>query len=446
MDKKIKEVFCKSFNIEDDGQIEVLAFNSIPQWDSLGHVKLIMGIGSCFNMKIPPRDIPSLNSYSKIYQYINNFFGRLTNSKTEVSGPIVNRGLKETYYDVSSICLIDQEKGLFYRGIHIEKLVNLSFEKVAFLILNNNLPSEQGLSSVKESLFAGMHLNSIQESIIEGYSFLPIGSILLMILASENGNFNEEDFSHSSFRLIGLMAACICFHYNVLNNTPKKIPLERLNFSENFCYMLGLDKLPFFEKVCSVMNKDFILHAEHESNASTFSARIAASTESDVISCIMSAICAFSGDLHGGALIKINEQLDYLANLSTEDINKVLKSRLENSKPIYGFGHRVYINEDPRSFIYRNVLTSLENDFVLDKSLETIKIMEDVVSSYSSIGLKPNVDLFCCVLYRTLNIKKDYFISFFILSRIIGWLSHIKEQKNNNVLIRPRLLYNGKLE
>ena len=444
MDKKIKEVFCQTFNIEDNGQIESLMFNSISQWDSLGHVKLIIGIGSYFNVKIPPKDIPSLNSYSKIHQYICNSFDDSNNKKVEISDSIVNRGLKEIYYDLSSICLIDQEKGLFYRGIHIEELINLSFEEVAFLILNNKIPSENELESIKKSLLSGMRLKPTHINIIKEYSFLPIDSLLIMILGSERSSFDEGDFSHSAFKLIGLIASCICFHYNILNNTSKSIPSESLGFAGNFCYMLGLDKIPAFEKICSVVNKDFILHAEHESNASTFSARIAASTESDVISCIISAICAFSGDLHGGALTKINEQLDYLSNLSPGQANEVLKLRLENSKPIYGFGHRVYVGEDPRSIVYRNILNSLEDYFVLDKSLETIKIIEDVVSSYSSVGLNPNVDLFCCVLYRTLNIKESYFVSFFIVSRVIGWLAHIKEQKNNNVLIRPRLLYSEK--
>jgi citrate synthase len=218
-------------------------------------------------------------------------------------------------------------------------------------------------------------------------------------------------------------------------NVPE--PRDDLNFAENFLYMFN-GNLPGKEEA-DVMHRIMILHADHGFNASTFAARVTASTNADMYSAVTTAIGTLRGPIHGGASQKVMEMLDDIG--LEEEVEEYIYGLLGEGKKIMGFGHRVYRAEDPRTKHLRNIVQNLCNQKrTMDLNSKCISI-EEIVHQRKNIY--PNVDFYAAVAMDALGIPKEYYTPFFASSRIVGWVAHIIEQYEDAVLLRPLSNYVG---
>ncbi|MGT2787398.1 citrate/2-methylcitrate synthase, partial [Streptococcus loxodontisalivarius] len=216
-------------------------------------------------------------------------------------------------------------------------------------------------------------------------------------------------------------------------------PRSDLGFAANFLYMLKGEEASDLE--IEAMNKALILHADHELNASTFAARVCASTLTDIYSCVTTAIGALKGPLHGGANERVFDMLSEIREQG--DVEAYLSEKLASQEKIMGFGHRVYKTVDPREVYLREMAGALTegtaNQDLFDISQEIEFFMKE------KKGLIPNVDFYSATVYHVLGIDSSIFTLIFAMSRVSGWIAHIQEQQKNNKLIRPRSQYQGAL-
>lgn len=437
--KKIREAFANVFNLPQE-DVEMLAYGDIPQWDSLEHIKLMIEIGRLTNYKIPHHDFPKLSSFKSIETYILSNIEPLSKKVSSDEFPKIYYGLKEVYYDTSEICLIDTKRGLFYRGKEINDLANnFSAEEVFYFLIMSKFPSPKDLKDVREIFSSSFVLDSKDIFLIENYLKFGIVNLLKVYLSTENYTISTlENYKNYSFSLLGKMAALIIGVQNRLNNQ------QMLKNSGSIAYNIASAFYPKDIKIATeFFNKDLIIHAEHESNASAFTARIATSAQASVNSSLSAAMDTFSGHLHGGAIDKIYDQFELLDTLDDDSLKKFAKKKWDEKKPIYGFGHRVYVDEDSRSLIYKSVIKTMKKKNIYNSSMKTADLLESYVRTISQGTLNPNVDFYCSVAYKSLAIPQEFHLPLFIISRSIGWLSHIWEQHKKNTLIRPRLHYVG---
>jgi citrate synthase len=214
-------------------------------------------------------------------------------------------------------------------------------------------------------------------------------------------------------------------------------PDPDMNEASNFLYMLT-GKKPS-ASAAHVMDVALILHADHELNASTFAARVTASTLSDLHSAIVSALCTLKGPLHGGANQAVMRTLEKIGDV--EDVVPYVRSALERKEKIMGFGHRVYKEGDPRARWLKRMSQELAEETGNSKWFEISRAMEEEVRA--SKGLLANVDFYSASVYTYLGIPRDLFTPIFAMSRVAGWIAHVLEQYADNRLIRPRAEYVG---
>jgi citrate synthase len=223
----------------------------------------------------------------------------------------------------------------------------------------------------------------------------------------------------------------------IRNGQEPVAPKTDLSFAANFLYMLS-GKLP--EDIEEeAFNKALVLHADHELNASTFTARVAVATLSDVYSGVTAAIGALKGPLHGGANEQVMKMLTEIG--SVENVESFINEKLANKEKIMGFGHRVYRKGDPRAKHLREMSRKLTKIRGEEKWYDMSVKIDEIVTGQKN--LPPNVDFYSASVYHSLNIEHDLFTPIFAVSRTSGWLAHILEQYSNNRLIRPRAEYIG---
>jgi citrate synthase len=257
-------------------------------------------------------------------------------------------------------------------------------------------------------------------------------------LYDENANDNSRESNQlKAIKLQTQSPTLIAAFARIREGKEPVAPLKNVSIAHNFLYMLtGEEPDPIAVRA---LDQALVLHADHELNASTFSARVTIATLSDIYSGVTSAIGTLKGPLHGGA----NEAvMIMLAEIGTLDqAEPYILKKLANKEKIMGFGHRVYKNGDPRAKHLQNMsrqLSILKGDSTLyDISVK----VEQLVTSQK--GLKPNVDFYSASVYTMLGIPRDLFTPIFAISRLSGWTAHILEQLEDNRLIRPRAEYTG---
>ncbi|PAF48645.1 2-methylcitrate synthase [Helicobacter sp. 12S02232-10] len=344
----------------------------------------------------------------------------------------------------SAICTVGTGHGLNYRGYDIYELAALSeFEEVAYLLIFGNLPKKSELQTFKHKLKAA---RALPNALKEGLKLIPkdahpmdvmrTGCSLLGCVEKEKPDFsNQEDIA---IRLLGIFPSILAFwHHYHLNQTEIDTQSEQDCIAGYFLEKLHLK--PPKELWIKAMNVSLILYAEHEFNASTFTARIVTSTLSDTYSAITAAIGALRGPLHGGA----NEAaMDLIAEFSTpEEAFKGVQKKLAQKAKIMGFGHRVYVKADPRNVVIKEWSKKLAQD-VGNKIIYPIsEAIEKLM--WEEKKLFPNLDFYSASTYHFMGIPTAYFTPIFIMSRTAGWLSHIFEQRQDNRLIRPSSEYIG---
>lgn len=350
----------------------------------------------------------------------------------------------------SAICTCGTGHGLNYRGYDIYDLAeHCEFEEVAYLLLREKLPNKAELESFKKELIAA---RSLPKELKEVLKLLPKDAHPMDIMrtaCSTLGCLEREEYDvfKASFpnqqkigtRLLGIFPSVLTFwhHYHARG---KEISTESKQDSIAGYFLESLHQKEPKELWVKAMHASLILYAEHEFNASTFTARVITATMSDVYAGITGAIGALRGPLHGGA----NEAaMDLIEEFKTpEQATQGILDKLARKDKIMGFGHRVYVEKDPRNVVIKAWSKRLSEDVKDTKGLYPIsEAIEKVM--WDQKKLFPNLDFYSASAYHFMGIPTPYFTPIFIFSRTAGWLAHIFEQRGNNKLIRPSSQYTG---
>lgn len=424
------------------------SYQSISEWDSFRHVNLMLKLEKEYGVRINERDILKLTSVNAIEKFINSFTlpNRATeSSEQELEARNIHRGLNGIYFDNTTITSIDGEKGkLLYRGYEIEEIAQLSnYEEICYLLIFGSLPTATELEIFKKSLIKKRNISYATLEFISRFNQLSFIDLLKSFLSTFS---LLETQGHSSLEigldLISKLPLVVGYQKCLRENLAIPSIDPTASFAKSFLSLI-IGREPSEESV-RMLEQVMIIHADHGSNASSFVARVAASTGTNFYSAIVAAISTFSGELHGGALEKVIKMLDEIG--CRDNVSAYIKKKIDNGRPIYGYGHRIYRTEDPRAKLMRELAKKISiahNDTQYFNILEAIN---DEMKAHTKYGVNVNVDFYAAVIYHFLGIPHDMFIAVFIISRVVGWTAQIMEQEANNILIRPRLNYIGRKE
>jgi citrate synthase len=362
----------------------------------------------------------------------------------------VREGLRDVVVASSSICIIDGEEGsLRYRGIDVGEFARHStYEETAYLLWFGELPTQVQLDKLSSRLIERRELDWSVKNVIKALprTLQPIEALRTIVSVLSCSDPQTNDYHHSAnidkaIHLTAKFPTILAYYQRHLEEQEFISPDPDLSHAANFLYMLrGQAPTPL---EAETMDLALVLMAEHDFNASTFAARVTASTLSDMYSAITTAIGTLKGPLHGGANQRTMEMMLKIGSL--ENVEPYIMSELEARRRIPGFGHRVYRKmADPRAAYFREKLQALcEEAGDMHWYDMAVKIVE-IVSQAK--GLYPNVDYFCGPVLYTLGIPMDLFTPIFATSRIAGWTAHMIEQYENNQLLRPLSNYVGERE
>jgi len=367
-------------------------------------------------------------------------------AKESAAASPVSTGLRGVIAASSSIGDVNGEKGeLIYQGLNIHDLATKStFEEVVFLLWNGRLPKQSELDELKRNIAASSELPERIVSLIKG---VPTGvdamdelrTIVsaLSFFDKTSRDLSRENSIKVATRLTAQFPVIVAAIGRARENLDPISPKPELSIATNFLYMLT-GKMPD-EFDAHVMDVALILQADHELNASTFTARVVAGTLADMYSCVTAALGALSGPLHGGANTAVMKTLLEIGSL--DRVEGFIKDALANKRKIMGFGHAVYRTEDPRATHLRRFSKAIGERKGDTKWYEMTAKIEQLMKSEK--GLLPNVDAYSASTYYMMGIPLDLYTPIFAISRISGWTAHILEQYADNKLIRPRAEYVG---
>ncbi|EJC1449011.1 2-methylcitrate synthase [Vibrio parahaemolyticus] len=361
--------------------------------------------------------------------------------KAELGGA----GLRGQSAGSTALCTVGKTgTGLTYRGYDITDLANnAQFEEVAHLLLRGHLPNQQELDAYKTHLLS---LRGLPTDLKQALELIPASAHPMDVMrtgCSMLGNLEQEmsfdEQLQSTERMLALFPAIICYWYRY-SHDGVRINTEDETEDSIGGYFLKLltDKAPS-ELHKQVMHCSLILYAEHEFNASTFAARVCASTLSDIHSCITAAIGTLRGPLHGGANEAAMEMIEDWQTPDEAEAN--IMQMLANKDKIMGFGHAIYRESDPRNALIKRWSEELSKQ-VGDTHLYAVSERVESVMKREK-GLFCNADFFHASAYHFMDIPTKLFTPIFVMSRLTGWAAHVYEQRANNRIIRPSADYTG---
>ena len=360
-------------------------------------------------------------------------------------------GLEDVVAGQSSICYLDGERGvLAYHGYDIHDLAHAergaSFEEVCYLLWHGRLPRRAELGDLQTQLVAARVL---PEPLVRAMRSLPRadGMDALRTLTSIAAHHDPDapDMSpaatyRKAVRLTGQMASLVATWGRMAQGAGAIDPDPALGHAANFLYMLTGQRPSGL--AARAFDVSLVLHADHELNASTFAARVAAATLTDIHSAIVAAIGTLKGPLHGGANAEVMKMLlDIGRDAGGERADAWVRARLARKEKISGFGHRVYRTEDPRATHLRRFSQLLGEKAGEPQWFALSQRIEQLVRAEKK--LYPNVDFYSASMFHALGIPIDLYTPIFAVSRVSGWTAHVLEQYSHNRLIRPRTDYIG---
>lgn len=355
-------------------------------------------------------------------------------------------GLQDVIAGVSEICFIDGQEGrLIYRGYDINDLVeNATFEEVAYLLWNGELPNATQLEELKKQI---AQYQTIPQEVFDVIGLIaskgtPMDALRTAVSLMKSYDEQGEDMTpeanyQKAIKLTAVIPVIIAAIERARTGLDIVQPKEGLSIAANFLYMLkGKEAEPVEVRT---MDAGLIMHADHEYNASTFACRVTAGTLSDIYSAVTSGIGTLKGPLHGGANTAVMEMLLEIGEL--DRVESYVEDKLARKEKIMGFGHRVYKTMDPRAVQLRQMSKELAERMGDEKWYAMTEKVFEVV--HREKGMWPNVDLFSASVYYVMGIELDLYTAIFAMSRVTGWTAHILEQYSNNRLIRPTSIYQG---
>ena len=362
----------------------------------------------------------------------------------------LHRGLQDVYLDRTETSFIDGKAGVLeYRGYSIHDLAGRStFEETAYLLLNGELPGKDQLAEFDAQLKASRQVPPQVYDVIRAVQNAhPMDALRTAASAAAVFDPDRHDNSDAAnlrkgIRLTAQFPTIVMAH-NAMRQGKKPVPPDlKLSHAANFLYMLnGEAPTP---DTARLLDKDFIIHAEHGVNASSFTARVVTGTSADFHSSITAAVAALSGPAHGGAAEDVMNMAIEIGE--PERAADYVKDLLARGGRVTGFGHRVYRVEDPRARHLREGVQRLSEERGEPKWFAILEAVVQAMQPYARRGIHVNVDFYAGAIYHLLGVPHDLFVPVFALGRVPGWTAQIAEQFKHNILIRPLLQYVGPRE
>lgn len=359
---------------------------------------------------------------------------------------MIQEGLEGVIATRARLSDVEGQTGrLSYCGYSIEDLAaNSTFEEVVYLLHNLRLPTEAELEELTALLARERELSHFLAGLIPTLAHHTSPMSMLRTSVSAASAYDPDGWDHSAeanarkaMRLIAKTPTLIAMYHRRRIGQKTVRPNPKLRHAANFLYMLlGEEPEPEDARALDVT---LVLHADHSMNASTFAARVIASTLADIFSAVTGAIAALKGPLHGGANEGAMKMLEEIG--SPERAERYVKERLARKERIMGFGHRVYRGADPRAEVLRTLSERIGVRKADTRWFEISAEIERVMAEEK--GLRPNVDLYAASVYHLLGIPTDLMTPVFALARMAGWTAHVREQYSDNRLIRPESEYIG---
>ncbi len=349
----------------------------------------------------------------------------------------------------SSISFVDGQQGILeYRGIRIEELAEKStFLETAYLLIWGALPTQEELAEFETEIRYHRRIKYRIRDMMKCFpetghpmDALQASAAALGLFYSRRALDNPAYIRKAVVRLLAKIPTMVAaFQLMRKGNDPVQ-PRDDLGYAANFLYMLNeREPDPFAAKVFDAC---LTLHAEQTMNASTFSARVTASTLTDPYAVVASAVGTLAGPLHGGANEEVIEMLEEIG--SVENVRPYLEELFRTKAKIMGFGHRVYKVKDPRATILQGLAEQLFAKYGDDQHYDiAVELEKAIEEKLGHRGIYPNVDFYSGLVYRKLGIPTDLFTPIFAIARVAGWLAHWKEQLGENRIFRPTQIYTG---
>jgi citrate synthase len=366
--------------------------------------------------------------------------------------PPFRPGLEGVPATQSAICSIDGNRGLLtYRGYPLEQLAqNSSFLETAYLLIWGELPTIFQLRDFEHDVQMHRRVSFRIRDMMKCFpasghpmDALQASAASLGLFYSRRALYDPQYIINAVVRLIAKIPTMVAAFQLIRKGQDPIQPRDDLPYGANFLYMLT-EREPD-PLAARIFDACLILHAEHSLNASTFSARVTASTLTDPYAVVASAVGTLAGPLHGGANEDVLDMLDQIG--SVEEVDSWLDRAIAQKQKIMGFGHREYRVKDPRAVILQGLAEELFQRFGYDNMYDVARRLEAVAADrLGPKGIFPNVDFYSGLVYRKLGIPRDLFTPIFAIARTAGWLAHWREQLGANRIYRPSQIYTGSLE
>jgi citrate synthase len=356
----------------------------------------------------------------------------------------IQRGLKGVYFDRSPCTFIDGKAGeLRYRGYSIHDLAEHStFEETAWLLLHGDLPTAGELKAFDAELKQARHLPDAIYDIIRtvkaGHPMDVLRTAVSALAAfdPETADTSKEATLRKGVRLTAQVPVIVAAHEQIRNGREPIAPDPSLGHAGNLLWMLR-GETPSADAT-QLMDRDLILHAEHGSNASSFTARVVVGTEANLHAAM---IAALSGPAHGGAAEDVMRMAKEIGDPSRAE--EYVRAKRKAGEAVTGFGHRVYRAEDPRARHMRAGVEKLSKEMGEPVWFEILQAVVKAMAPYARHGVNVNVDFYSGAVYHLLGLAHDLFVPIFAIGRVPGWTVQVLEQLESNILIRPLTLYTG---
>lgn len=447
----LEAVVCSALGLAPSYVADDLAYQSVSEWDSLGHVSLMLALESAYGTKISGDLVTQLTSLRALRAFVLRLVGgtptapppqaaTLPQAAAPDDAPVVHRGLVGVCIDRSTITEVDPAgAALRYRGYDASELAGrASYEETAFLLLHGRLPEPLEQVEFRAALVHRRPLPAPVVALLAALAAAP-PFVALQAALSALAAFTEEPPGALDLSPIAQVPTVLGTLQRLRSGLPLLAPRADLGHAANLLYQLtGAIPSP---AQANAFDEALVLLADHGSSASTFTARVVTGTRAGLHAALASAVAAFSGPLHGGAVDAVIAMAEAIG--SPAAASAYVRRRLERSEVVYGFGHRVYRTADPRSHRLREIARGLSEQRGDTRVLDILEAVARELVEHRRLGLAVNVDFYASVVFESLGIPRDMFGPAFAAARVAGLIAHVEEQRANNVLIRPHLHYTG---